>query len=362
MKNRILFVYNSVPIEERTGIYGECASVKTVNQLHQALLAGGNEVFLLNARSPMQVIDEISGLENIDLAFVIAEGFLDEPDTLYDGSGSQKIRAVIQSQGIPTSHTGIHGMEICRNKDHTYETLRKKGIRVPGFFTIQKGDELENAFTLSGLEFPLFIKPAGGGNSVGISINSIVENMEQLKLQTISLFEELGDVTLIAETYLSGQEFTIGIMGGMVKTVLPIIAFPIHYRVRSHASKGKEYKDRDQFQILTSEDPRYWQLYDIATASFDAVEGRDIIRLEVREDAHKELYVIDVNGTPSLSESASLTYMAEYLDISFKELINMIISGSLKAHGINPSIQTEEFIDQAKIKLRAYGRIVDEAV
>lgn len=362
MKNRILFVYNSVPFEERTGIYGECATAKTVNQLHEALLAGGNDVDLLNARSPKQVIDEISKLDKIDLAFVIAEGFLDEPDTLYDGSGSQKIREVIQSQGIPTSHTGIHGMEICRNKDHTYETLRKRGIKVPGFFRILRDTDLERAYVFSGVRFPLFIKPAGGGNSVGISMNSIVDNLDQLKAQTLSLFEELGEVTLIAETYLPGQEFTIGIMGGQIKTVLPIIAFPLHYRVRSHASKGKEYKDRDQFQILTSEDPRYWQLYDIASASFDAVEGRDIIRLEVREDSHKELYVIDVNGTPSLSESASLTYMAEYLDISFKELINVIVSGSLKAHGINPSILTEEFIDQAKNKLRAYGRIVDEAV
>lgn len=362
MKNRILFVYNSVPNEERTGIYGECATVKTVNQLHQALLAGGNEVDLLNARSPKQVIDEISKLEKIDLAFVIAEGFLDVPDTLYDGSGSQKIREVIQSLGIPTSHTGIHGMEVCRNKDHTYETLRRRGIKVPGFFTILKGDAIENAYALSGIEFPLFIKPAGGGNSVGISIHSIVNDMDQLKAQTSALFEELGDVTLIAETYLSGQEFTIGIMGGAVKTVLPIIAFPMHYRVRSHASKGKEYKDREQFQILTSEDPRYWQLYDIASATFDAVDGRDIIRIEVREDDHKELYVIDVNGTPSLSESASLTYMAEYLDISFKELINVIIYGSLKEHGIKPSLITEDYILVAKNKLRAYGRIVDEAM
>lgn len=362
MKNRILFVYNSVPIEERTGIYGECATAKTVNQLHEALLAGGNEVHLLNARSPIQVIDEISKLEKIDLAFVIAEGFLDEPDTLYDGSGSQKIREVIQSQGIPTSHTGIHGMEICRNKDHTYETLRRRGIKVPGFFTILRDTELEKAYAFSGVEFPLFIKPAGGGNSVGISMNSIVDDLDQLRKQTLSLFEELGDVTLIAETYLPGQEFTIGIMGGTVKTVLPIIAFPLHYRVRSHASKGKEYKDRDQFQILTSEDPRYWQLYDIASASFDAVEGRDIIRIEVREDVHQELYVIDVNGTPSLSESASLTFMAEYLDISFKELINMIVSGSLKDHGIKPSVITEEYIFEARNKLRAYGRIVDEIV
>jgi len=362
MKNNIVFVYNSVPDTERVGIYGECSTEKTVNQLHKALLAGGNAVYLLNARTPRQVIEEISMLDHIDLAFVIAEGFLDEPDTLYDGTGSQKIRAVIQALGIPTSHTAIKGMEICRNKDYTYDVLQEKGIAVPKFFAVHKEMDIEAAFSSAKMRFPLFVKPAGGGNSVGISINSIVMDLNQLKQQVEALFEELGDVTLLAETYLSGQEFTIGIMGGAVKTVLPIIAFPMHYKVRSHALKGREFEDRDQFQILTSEDHRYWDLHDIACATFDAVEGKDIIRLEVREDEHKNLYVIDVNGTPSLSENASLTYMAEFLGISFNELINVILVNSLKDHGLVVNPVTENYITQAKNQLKSYGRMIEEAV
>lgn len=364
MKNRILFVFNCVPNEERIGIYGECATEATIGQLEKALIAGGNDVHLLNAHSKEQVINEIMKLDKFDLAFVIAEGFLDEPETLYDGSGSQRIREVIQALGIPTSHTDIKGMEMCRNKDYTYAILKKRGIAVPQFITINKEVNLdfEELIQSSKLEFPLFVKPAGGGNSVGITMDSIVNNIEELKHQTEVLFKELGDVTLIAETYLSGQEFTIGILGGDVKIVLPIIAFPLHYKVRSHSSKGQEYIDRDQFQILTSEDARYWQLYDIASAAFEAVGGRDIIRIEIREDENKNPYVIDVNGTPSLSKSASLTYMCKHLGISFNELINLIILNSLMEHGIKPSCLIEEFVCESKNKLKAYGRYVDEAV
>lgn len=361
MKNSILFVYNAVLASERTGIYGECATFETVEILRRALAVTGSDVYLLNARSEAQVQSEIFKLPKIDLAFVIAEGFLDEPDTLIDGTGSQKIRAVIQEMGIPTSHTGIAGMEICRNKDFTYDALRKKGIKVPGFFTLDAQSDLRQAWHKSGLSFPLFVKPAGGGNSVGISENSIVNDFDALQTQTQRLFDELGEVTLLVETYLSGQEFTIGVLGGCVKTVLPIVAFPEHYKVRSNASKKKEFKERELFQIITSEDPRYWQLYDIASNTFDAALAEDIIRLEVREDANKELYVIDVNGTPSLSLSASLTFMAEYLGITFPELINLIVLSAFERYKITPSEQLLSYVYVAKQTLRAYGREIEIA-
>ncbi|MBS4025814.1 MAG: hypothetical protein KGZ96_09100 [Clostridia bacterium] len=55
----MLSPFNAVPDNQRVGIYGECASFKTITDLHQALLAGGNQVFLLNARTPEQVKAEI---------------------------------------------------------------------------------------------------------------------------------------------------------------------------------------------------------------------------------------------------------------------------------------------------------------
>ncbi|MDW7673846.1 MAG: hypothetical protein SCK28_04830 [Bacillota bacterium] len=359
---RILFVFNAVPDSERKGIYGECASFKTVSNLHQALLAGGNEVYLLNARTPLQVQEEVAQLPTIDLAFVIAEGFLDVPDTLYDGTGSQKIRQVIQQLGIPTSHSDIECMEVCRHKDYTYEALRKRGIKIPQFITITQKTNWDTCFADGQLGFPLFVKPAGGGNSVGISENSIVANMEQLKQQALALFAELGDVTLLAETYLPGQEYTIGVIGNGVKTVLPIVGFPTSKRVRCIKTKRYEYKERESFQLITSEDPRYWQLYDIASATFDAVGASDVIRLEVREDINKVPHVIDVNGTPSLSTGASLTYMAEYLSITFDQLINVIIYNCFNRYGIVPGQKLQELVYEPKLKLKAYGREVEQAV
>jgi D-alanine-D-alanine ligase-like ATP-grasp enzyme len=358
----VLLVFNAVPDEQRVGIYGECASFKTITDLHQALLAGGNQVFLLNARTPEQVAAGIGLFPPIDLAFVIAEGFLDMPDTLYDGTGSQKIRQVIHSLNIPTSHSDPACMEVCRNKDFTYEVLRKRGIKVPQFITITPGTDLESKLTAVGLDFPLFVKPAGGGNSVGISAKSVVNDLSQLAAQATALFNQLGEVTLIAETHLSGQEYTIGVIGNGVKTVLPIIGFPLSYRVRSFESKRQESLNRTSFQLLTSEDPRYWQLYDIASASFDGVGASDIIRLEVREDEHKIPHVIDVNGTPSLSAGASLTYMAEYIGLSFTELINVIVYNCFHRYHITPGQELEELVYQPRLKLKTYRREVEEAV
>lgn len=359
--NKILFVFNAVPDEERIGIYGECASFKTVTDLHQALLAGGNEVYLLNAHNPVQVAEEVAKLPPIDLAFVIAEGFLDIPDTLYDGTGSQKIRQVIQSLGIPTSHSDVASMEVCRNKDYTYQVMAKMGIAIPQFITVTQATNWSELMSRP-LPYPLFIKPAGGGNSVGITEKSIVNTPQELREQAARLFQELGDVTLIAETYLPGQEYTIGIIGNGTKTVLPIIGFPLSYKVRSCESKRNEHNERSSFQLITSDDPRYWQLYEIASAAFDAVGANDIIRLEVREDQHQVPHVIDVNGTPSLSGGASLTYMAEHIGISFSELINIIVYNSLKRNGAIPKDRLTNFVYPAILKLKTYQKDVEQAV
>lgn len=361
MKNRILFVFNAVESKEKKGIYGECASFETIKKMHAAIEEGGHDVFLINAISPEQVMAEIKSHLPIDLAFVIAEGFLGLPETLYDGSGSQKIREVIESMEIPTSHTGIEGMEFCRNKDKTYEVLKEKGILVPGHFTIDQSTPIELAFQSSGLKFPVFIKPVGGGCSVGISQNSVIHHIDDLRKQCDILFQDFGDITLIVETYLPGKEYTIGVMGYNTHTVLPIVEFP-EEQIRCHEVKKNEGKTRETTAIIHSTDPIYWLLHDIAVETFLAVKASDVIRLEIRSDGQGQYYVIDVNGTPSLGYQASLFYMAETLGISYGELLNVILYFSLIRHQLLPSSQHLHFINESLSKLKAYGRFIEQAI
>jgi len=304
-----------------------------VAKIARALVHGGHEVVLLNVRSPVQLEEFIRSHGPFTLAFCIAEGFLALPSSLFDGSGTPWVRRILEKRGVPTTHTSVAGMEICRHKDETYQVLAANNIRVPAHFIIRpEAGSLEQQLKAieEMMHFPLFVKPCGGGNSIGITEKSIVTNPRELEEQVYFLLEDLGELPISVETYLSGQEYTIGIIGNEEKTVLPILGFPRDEKVRSFAVKKASFARRHEQEVIKPDDPRYWRLYKIAVDTFTAVGAQDILRIDVREDSNGIPMVIDVNGTPTLTETASLPYMAAQAGFTFTKLINFIVDTALE--------------------------------
>lgn len=341
--------------EKRVGVFGECASFRSVNSIYSALEKSGNEIVSLNLMNPKQLVNEIT-TNSFDLAFVIAEGYLDIPETLYDGTGSQLIRQVLKSHNLPYTHSDIQCMEYCRNKDYTYARLKEYGILVPSYYVVDPdGDILSQLREIeTTMEFPLFVKPTGGGNSIGIDESSIVHNFEQLDLKITNLITQLGNVLILVETYLSGREYTIGVMGNENPYVLPIVGFPLNYAVRSFHSKKIEHTERDSFQIIDSNDPRYSSIQKLAINTYKSVGAEDIIRLEIREDVNKNYYVIDVNGTPAITQGASLAYMMERLGLKHYQLICAVMYFAFVKNNISVNEVLKNIMDEVLEVLAPY--------
>lgn len=341
--------------EKRVGVFGECASFNAVNTIFNGLVKSGNDIVPLNLMNARQLAEEITS-NSFDLAFVIAEGYLDIPETLYDGTGSQLIRQVLKSHNLPFTHSDIKCMEYCRNKDYTYARLKENGILVPSYYVVDPdGDILSQLQEIdSTMEFPLFVKPTGGGNSIGIDESSIVHNFEQLDLKITNLITQLGNVLILAETYLSGREYTIGVMGNANPYVLPIVGFPLTYTVRSFASKKTEHTQRDSFQIIDASDPRYLSIQELAISTYKSVGAEDIIRLEIREDINKNYYVIDVNGTPAITQGASLAFMMEHLGLKHYQLLCAILYFALKKNNISVNDHLDTIMEEVLEVLLPY--------
>lgn len=354
MPKRILFVYNQVTEAERKGLFGECALEKDVEQIRQGLISSNNEILTLDLFSPKQLEEFVKKNKPIDMAFVIAEGFKDLPQTLYNGHGAALVRKHLSKHNIPCSHSCVDSMEICRNKDWTYAKLIENNVPIPQYlvfdshFLINIDGLYEETLKIG---YPLIIKPAGGGNSIGISPKSVVNNFTELKKQIVCLNEILGPGTLVIEKYLTGQEFTLGILGNEIKYVLPIIGFPRDFGVRDAALKKFENKLRHKFEIINDYDQRFERLLEIGVNTFDAVLAKDIIRVDLKEDANGNPYVIDVNGTPSLASTGSLNFMAKQANISHSDLINLTLYESLTRYGLKPNIFLEEQIFDLQKKL-----------
>ncbi|MBA3061938.1 MAG: hypothetical protein FP833_03100, partial [Atribacteria sp.] len=230
MIKNILFVYNQVSQRERKGLFRECIPIEDVDAIRKALIETKNNILSLDLFTPEQLDEFISKHQPIDLAFILAEGYKDIPHTFYSGHGAATVRKQLNKCYIPCALSGIESMEICRNKDLTYIKLRGENILVPNHFIFDshfRFNKIKLLFQIEKIGFPLMIKPAGGGDSIGITPKSVVHNLQELKNRFIGLKKELGPEKLIIEKYLPGREYTVGVLGSKAKKyILPIIAFP----------------------------------------------------------------------------------------------------------------------------------------
>jgi D-alanine-D-alanine ligase len=358
MIKNILFAYNQVSQRERKGLFRECILIEDVDAIRKALIETNNNILSLDLLSSEQLDEFISKHKPIDLAFILAEGYKDIPHTLYSGHGAAMVRKQLNKYHIPCSLSAIESMEISRNKDLTYIKLKGKNILVPSHFIFDTHLRFNKIKLLSQIEkigFPLMIKPVGGGDSIGITPKSVVHNLQELKNRFIALKRELGPERLIIEKYLPGREYTVGVLGSRVKKyILPIIGFPKDHGIRYTSTKKKEYKMREKFEIIYRNDERFKKLAQIAINTFDAVGASDAIRIDFIEDESGETYVIDVNGTPALSLTGSLTFMASKVGLTHNQLIKLIFYESVVRYDLAPTYLLEEIISKIQAKLATY--------
>lgn len=348
----ILFLFNAVEASERQGVFSDCLSWDVACQIYRALQESGHTILPLNLHSLHQLEEYLAEAPIPHLAFVLAEGFLDEPHTLYDGTGAAAVRNLLQHYGIPTSHSPAAVMEICRHKNLTYEFLARHNLPVPRYTLVEFSqdnweEKLKEAVERIG--FPLFVKPNGGGNSLGIDEYSLSFHYGDLKRKVISLKEALGEVPILVEEYLPGQEVTVGVIGQNPCYILPPLAF-LKKAIRTTSVK----KENPQYFPVLAGEGLYKCLANLAGRAFSLLGARDALRLDLRADNLGNFYVIDVNGTPSLNPTSSLAAMAASIGLSLTQLINFILYQSLLRNGLPPGPHLERLADEVSRNLYPY--------
>lgn len=337
MAKGIALIYNWVPTVERKGVYSECSTRRTVTSVEEALYLGGYKTMSINLQSRKQLENRfINGKP--DFAFVIAEGLLDSPETLYDGSGAALVRSILGDMGVACSHSKVDAMELCRHKELTYRVLNEAGVKVPWYRRLPTPEHVL-AFANLNQKYPLFIKPSGGGNSVGIDDGSVVSAPGELRRRANDIYDLLGPISLIAEEYLPGKEYTVAVMGNEEPVVLPPLTF-CHDLVRSTKVKKAESMDKVALELIQPRDSRYRKLKDLALRAYSALGCADVVRIDFKGDAAGNLNVIDVNGTPSVGRASSLARMMAAVNIDYVGFINLLVYYGLRRCGL-ADVQSE---------------------
>jgi D-alanine--D-alanine ligase len=257
---------------------------------------------------------------NPDAVFNLATGYHSKRD-------QANVAALLEMAGYPFTGSGTRGHVLGLHKHLTKAIMGIHGIPTPRFRVIEDPDALEPD-ALSGLTYPVIVKPAAEGSSVGISEKSVVADANAAVEQVRLIADIYG--TVLVEEYISGREFTVGIVGYPEPQALPVeeIVF----------KKGGMYtydvKSRDAVVPVCPADipaELATEIQDLAVRTFKAVGCTDVGRVDIRVSPEGKAYVLEINTLPGLMPGYSeLPRMAEKCGMPFRSLVERVLEGALQ--------------------------------
>ena len=172
--------------------------IETVDHIRRAIETDGHStVFIQADRDLPFCLRE----EKPDICFNIAEG-------LGGDAREAQVPALLEMLGIPYTGSRVMANGISLDKTLTKRIWRDRRLPVAPF---QEFNATEDPLRPD-LKFPLFVKPSREGTGMGVDSNAIVQNETELRERVDYIITTYQQPALV-ETFLSGREFTVGILG-----------------------------------------------------------------------------------------------------------------------------------------------------
>jgi D-alanine-D-alanine ligase-like ATP-grasp enzyme len=211
-----------------------------------------------------------------------------------------------------------------------------EGVNTPGYKLVET---LSDANKIGRrLSYPLFVKPAKAGDSLGVDDHSLVNNKEELKTKVAEILDEYGP--LLVEEYIAGREFTVLVAANADDERSCTVFRPVEYIF----PEGKCFKT---YSLKTSElhpdcnvpcnDPVLdRQLRDAAEKIFKGFNGAGYARLDFRVNDKGEVYFLEINFTCSVFYSdgyeGSADFILKYDGIGRAGFLRHIIAEGIARH------------------------------
>lgn len=297
----------------------------TIDVIACAIKSQGYKVKKIgNAASLLEKINNI----DVDIVFNISEG-------VSGRNRESQVPILLEMAGIPFVGADALTLGLTLDKIMAKKVFIAEGVPTPKFLEIKNLDSFADT---DHLKFPFIVKPRFEGSSKGLNENSRVENMEELKNQAKYIINTYKQPALIEE-FISGQEFTVAIIGNEPAIVMPVIQIKIDGQLKLN---NKFYT----FARITSNRLEYVcpahiseelnkKISDIALKAYNAVECYDFGRVDFRVDNEGNPYVLEINPLPSLSTEDVFPIVAKQAGLSYEQMIGKIISSALKRHNLN---------------------------
>jgi D-alanine-D-alanine ligase len=336
-------------------------SPKTTDAIVAALESAGHEaVFMEASILPPHNLTERLVDYRPDLCFNIAESH-------FGDSRESQIPALLEMLQIPYTGSKLLTLALALDKPMTKRILYYHGLPTPEFQVFERENESIDADLLNAdgeLRFPMFVKPSREGTSMGVTAESIVHTVAELRTRVASQIYRYHQPILV-EHYIEGREITVGMLGNLEPTdarrvservmpqgipdgltFLPTMEVDLEVYAetedRLYTNRIKtEFADTFKYLCPAPLAPALEHELKLLTAAVFRVTGcKDVARVDFRLDRHNgdKPYILEINPLPGLNPGYSdLCLQAKAAKWPYERLINMIVDLAAERQGLTQS-------------------------
>lgn len=278
-------------------------SLKSGQAVFFALKEAGVETVAINiaTANPQENVSLLKKY-NLDCAFIALHGRFGEDGT---------IQGILEEMHLPFTSSGVKASKLAMDKIGSLGIFLRGGLCVPKSQFMEKTVyRKEKVFPVE-FGFPLVVKPANHGSSIGLSLP---ENERQLSAAIELAFKFDGNI--IIQEYISGRELTVGILDEMA---LPVIEIIPHNKFFDFSAKYQDSLTQYIVPAVLGQEVAL-EIQQVALKADKLLGCYGCCRVDIILTKEGCPYILEVNTIPGMTATSLLPKAAEIAGIDFSRL------------------------------------------
>ncbi|GLZ00490.1 D-alanine--D-alanine ligase family protein [Actinoplanes sp. NBRC 103695] len=265
----------------------------------------------------------IEALGSVDVVFPVLHGALGEDGT---------VAGLLDLLGVPYVGAGVLAGATGMDKEITKALLKAEGIAVADGLVLRDPEDTVTDVERKRLGLPVFVKPASGGSSVGVTRVTDWADLDQAVATAFA-----GDTKVLVEPAVPGREIDIAVLehpDGRVEAGPPLEILMDAHRHHFFSATAKYRDGSTKFGIPAPVDADTgWYLADAAVRAFRALGCAGLIRVDffVHAGANgvTEVVLNEVNTMPGLTSVSQFPAAWRAAGVPYTELLGILIDTAL---------------------------------
>jgi len=295
-----------------------------------AVLMGGDsaerEISLMSGQATLEslsrsgVVADKVDMQGSDAIQKIVDGGYDRVLIMLHGRKGEdgKVQAALELMDIPYTGSGVIASALAMDKVLCKRVWQGFGISTPEFSVLDETTDWQAVIDELGT---VFVKPAKEGSSIGISRAATADELESAYRQASRY-----DSQVIAERFIQGAEYTVGILG---EKILPSVGMQAEGDFYDY--QAKYFSDETLYSCPSDLDEQAEaELGAMARQAYDVVGCSGWGRVDAMRDDSGRFWLLEVNTVPGMTDHSLVPKAAEEAGISFDDLVLQILSSSYK--------------------------------